>query len=224
MIQVVAPRVKSPRFPAATILLILSIIIAFFLEVVYLSSAEIVDLFAFSTNALIAGKLWTLVTALYVHASTAHLLGNMFFLFIFGAALESEVGGKKMLGLFFLGGVLTFLLGVPFYAPNAVLVGASAAIFTLSSAIMLINPTRLTIIILPVGLVAILFFLLNIYYVSTGIGGNVAYISHVIGFLIGIPFGIALSKKWLRNLGITLLMLAVFAVVVFILIRFLLPS
>jgi membrane associated rhomboid family serine protease len=207
------------RFPAVTLLLILSIILAYYSEIFYLSGQQIVSLLAFSTNALIAGKVWTLVTAIYVHASPAHLYGNMLFLFIFGSALESEVGGKKMIGLFFLGGALTFLLGIPFYAPNAELVGASAAIFTLSGAIMLINPTRLTIIILPVGLVAILFFLLNIYYVSSGVGGNVAYISHLIGFLIGVPFGIAWSKRWLRNLGITLFMLAVFVLIVYFVLR-----
>jgi membrane associated rhomboid family serine protease len=210
---------RALYFPVATLLLILSVILAYYAEVLYLSGEQILSLLAFSTNALIQGKVWTLVTAIYVHASPAHLFGNMLFLFIFGSALESEVGVKKMMGLFFLGGVLTFLLGIPFYAPNAELVGASAAIFTLSGAIMLINPTRLTIIILPVGLVAILFFLLNIYYVSTGVGGNVAYVSHVIGFLIGVPFGIAWSKRWLRNLGITLLMLGIFVIAVYFLLR-----
>ncbi|MFI5420786.1 MAG: rhomboid family intramembrane serine protease [Nitrososphaerales archaeon] len=210
---------RRRRFPAATLLLILSIILAYYLEVTQLTSQQILSQLAFSTNALIAGKIWTLVTALYVHASPEHLYGNMLFLFIFGSALEYEVGAKKTIGLFFFGGVMTFLVGIPFYAPNAELVGASAAIFTLSGAIMLVNPTRLTIIILPVGLVAILFFLLNIYYVSSGVGGNVAYISHVIGFLLGVPFGIAWSRRWLRNLGITLLMLVIFVVIVYFVLR-----
>lgn len=144
----------------------------------------------------------------------SNLFGNMLFLFIFGAALEREVGGKRTLGLFFLGGVATFLIGIPFYPTNEYLIGASAAIFTLAGAIMLINPTRLTIIILPVGLVAILFFLLNVYDVSIGAAGNVAYISHVIGFLVGIPFGAKWSKHPLKNLGMTILMLVIFVLVV----------
>ncbi|MCL5067707.1 MAG: hypothetical protein M1368_05060, partial [Thaumarchaeota archaeon] len=66
------------------------------------------------------------------------------------------------------------------------------------------------------GLVAILFFLLNVYDVSTGAAGNVAYISHVIGFLVGVPFGAKWSKNPLRNLGITMLMLLVFFIVILI--------
>lgn len=155
------------------------------------------------------------MTALYVHEGYVHLFGNMFFLFIFGAALEKYVGGKRTVGLFFFGGVVTFLIGIPFYPANEYLIGASAAIFTLSSAIMLIHPTSLTVIILPVGLVAILFFLFNVYAVSTGAGGNVAYISHVIGFLIGIPFGAKWSRAPARNLGITVLMFVIFVVVVY---------
>lgn len=197
-----------------TLLLILSIIVAYFVEYSLLTSQAVVGLLGFSTLSLLDGMVWTLVTALYVHASLLHLFGNMLFLFIFGAALEREVGGKRTLGLFFLGGVATFLIGIPFYPANEYLIGASAAIFTLAGAIMLINPTRLTIIILPVGLVAILFFLLNVYDVSIGAAGNVAYISHVIGFLVGIPFGAKWSKHPLKNLGMTILMLVIFVLVV----------
>jgi membrane associated rhomboid family serine protease len=199
-----------------TILLILSIIAAYFLEVFYLTGKQVQNFLAFSTNNLLSGKIWTPITGLYVHANLLHLFGNMLFLFIFGAALESEVGTRKTIGLFFLGGVLTFLIGIPFYSPNVSLIGASAAIFTLSSAIMLIHPTRLTIVILPVGLVAILFFLLNVYEVAIGASGGVAYVSHVIGFLIGIPFGAIWSKSPLRNLGITILMLVIFVVILYI--------
>jgi membrane associated rhomboid family serine protease len=174
----------------------------------------ILSVLAFSTRNLLSGEVWTVVTALYVHASLLHLFGNMLFLFVFGAALEREVGGKKMVGLFFLGGVLTFLFGIPFYKPDVPLVGASAAIFTLSAAIMLINPTKLTIVLLPVGLVSVLFFILNVYSVAINAGGNVAYVSHIIGFLIGIPFGALWSKRWVRNLGITILMLVVFFIII----------
>ena len=206
----------------ATVLLILSIIAAFFLEYSYLTPLQILSFLAFSTNNLLAGEVWTLVAALYVHAGYLHLFGNMLFLFVFGAALESEVGGRRTVGLFFLGGVLTFLFGIPFYPQAVPLVGASAAIFTLAGAIMLIHPTKLTIVILPVGLVAILFFLLNVYDVSTNAAGNVAYISHVIGFLIGVPFGAKWSKQPLRNLGVTILMLFVFIAII-VLVEILLP-
>ncbi len=208
----------------ATLILILAIVLAYFYEASSLSSDFITSNLAFSTSNLLAGKPWTLVTALFVHASLVHLFGNMLFLFIFGAALESEVGGARMVGLFFFGGILTFLLGIPLYPVGTPLVGASAAIFTLSAAIMLIHPTKLTIIILPVGLVAVLFFLENVYAAIAGFGGNIAYYSHVIGFLVGIPFGIIWSKNPLRNLGITLLMLAVFLLIIYFVLPLFLPK
>src|SRR5881296_2028477 len=51
----------------------------------------------FSYNNLQAGRLWTLVTALFVHGSPIHLLGNMIFLFVFGNTLEKTIGSHARL-------------------------------------------------------------------------------------------------------------------------------
>src|SRR2546422_79187 len=61
----------------------------------------------FSLNNLLAGRFWTLVTALFVHASVAHLLGNMPFLFVFGNTLEKMIGRYNHLLVF-------FIVGIPF--------------------------------------------------------------------------------------------------------------
>jgi len=49
-----------------------------------------------------------------------------------------------------------------------------------------------------------------------GYDPSIAYISHIIGFTVGVPFGIAWSKRWPRNLLISLglfgLYLAILAV------------
>jgi membrane associated rhomboid family serine protease len=92
-------------------------------------------------------------------------------------------------------------------------VGASAAIFTVTATVMLIKPLKFSwLFLLPVGLVAILYLLFNVLAVYRGSSGNVAYISHIIGFLVGIPFGVAWSPNWMRNLMITLGLLAIFLV------------
>jgi membrane associated rhomboid family serine protease len=54
---------------------------------------------------MVEGKPWTLVTAIFVHASFIHLLGNMVFLYVFGNTLEVISGSRKMLFAFFLGGL-----------------------------------------------------------------------------------------------------------------------
>ena len=169
---------------------------------------------AFSGDNLLNGRVWTLVTSLFLHADILHLAGNMLFLYIFGNTLEEEFGTTKTLGVFFIGGILSFLLSLLFYEWSTPLIGASAAIFTLSAIVMLTKPLKLSIIILPQGLIAILYFVYNALAIYAGAEGNVAYIAHIIGFAIGIPFGLAWSKNWLKNLLISIALLIVFLIVV----------
>lgn len=152
----------------------------------------VTEYLAFSEENLLRGRVWTLVTALFLHADLTHLLGNMLFLFVFGNTLESELETKKTFLAFFIGGILTFLIGSFFYEPSTFMIGASSAIFTLTAIVMLVKPLKFSLLFLmPQGLVAIIYFTYNAFAVHFGIEGNVAYISHVIGFAIGIPLGIA---------------------------------
>src|SRR6266571_3864683 len=167
----------------------------------------------FSLNNLLAGRVWTLVTALFVHASVQHLLGNMPFLFVFGNTLEKMIGRNNHLLVFFLGGFTSFLL------PPLV------AIYTLAACVMLMSPLKFSWLFLaPQGLVAIIYFTLNAIIVTDpsilGQGlfdPSVAYIAHVIGFTVGIPFGIAWSQKWKKNLLITMGLLGLYLIILFVL-------
>src|SRR6266542_5168540 len=149
--------------------------------------------FVFSWNNLLAGRVWTLFTALFVHASPVHLFGNMLFLFVFGNTLEKMIGRNNHLFVFFLGGFTAFLLSMPFFTPDAGMLGASAAIFTLAACVMLMKPLKFSWLFLaPQGLVAIIYFTLNAIIVTDpsilGQGlfdPSVAYIAHVIGFTVG---------------------------------------
>jgi membrane associated rhomboid family serine protease len=51
----------------------------------------------FSLNNLEKGRVWTLLTSLFVHANVLHLFGNMLFLFVFGNTLEKTVGSRQLL-------------------------------------------------------------------------------------------------------------------------------
>ena len=187
--------------------------------VFWLSNPDVpLEYLAFSGNNLLNGRVWTLVTSLFLHADILHLAGNMLFLYIFGNTLEEEFGTTKTLGVFFIGGILSFLLSLLFYNWSTPLIGASAAIFTLSAIVMLTKPLKLSIIILPQGLIAILYFVYNALAIYAGAEGNVAYITHIIGFAIGIPFGLAWSKNWLKNLLISIALLIVYVIMVSIVI------
>jgi len=155
------------------------------------------------------------VTALFLHAGLIHLVGNMLFLFVLGRTLEGEVGASRFLAVFFVGGVLSFILSVPFYKSDTIMVGASAAIFSVASAAMLIKPLRFSVIFLaPVGVVALLYFLYNVVAVYYGVSSNVAYVSHIIGFILGFPFGVAWSRSWKRNLGISIILVVIYILLV----------
>ena len=96
---------------------------------------------------------------------------------------------------------------------------ASPAIFTLAACVMLIQPLKFSWLFLaPQGLVAIIYFIYNVIVVTRpslirGYDPHVAYVAHIIGFLTGIPFGIALSDHWKRNLLLTLLIFGVYVAI-----------
>lgn len=167
---------------------------------------------AFSAYGLFNGNYYTLLTGIFVHANTVHLAGNMLFLYAFGRFLEEEVGALRLGAVFFTGGMLSFILSIPFY-PGANMVGASAAIFAVMASVLLIRRPGLTYQFLsPVGPLALLFFIFNIFAINSGQQGNVAYVSHVIGFVIGLFFGAGWNKEWKKSLFYTLLLLAVYIV------------
>ena len=195
--------------------LLVIICILFSVLVWLLDSDLIVEYLAFSGSNLLKGRLWTLITSLFLHGDIMHLVGNMLFLYIFGNTLEEELGARKTFAAFFIGGIVTFPLSLIFYDWSTPLIGASAAIFTLAAIVMLIKPLKLSIFFfLPQGLVAILYFLYNAIEVYSGAEGNIAYSAHIIGFGIGVLFGLLWSKKWLKNLLISIALLIVYAVVV----------
>ena len=182
----------------------------------------------FSLDNLFAGRVWTLVTALFVHANPTHLLGNLPFLFVFGNTLEKMIGRKNHLLVFFLGGFTSFLLPplLGIYTPDTGMLGASAAIFTLAACVMLMSPLKFSWLFLaPQGLVAIIYFTLNAIIVTDptllgpGIGfdQNVAYIAHLIGFTVGVPFRIAWSSKWKKNLVVTLGLFGLYIIILLVL-------
>lgn len=182
------------------------------------------DNLVFSLKNLVEGRVWTLVTAIFEHASLLHLLGNMIFLYVFGNTLESVTDSKKMLSAFFLGGLLSFPLSLPFFPPDATFVGASAAIFTLTAVVMLIKPLRFSwLLLMPVGLVAILYFLYNGLAVYYHLQSSVAYVSHIIGFALGLPLGIAWSTQWKRNLLISIGLLMAYFVILYFVMQYVLP-
>ncbi|GAA3834729.1 rhomboid family intramembrane serine protease [Streptomyces chiangmaiensis] len=139
----------------------------------------------------------TPATALFVHGSWVHLLGNMLFLYVFGAMAEERMGHLEF-ALFYLGCGYLALLG--YAAANAesaqTLVGASGAISAVLGAFLFLFPkARVTslfpfLLFLPLRFPAwvVLPFWASLQWMAAGRaaqGPGVAYLAHLVGFTLG---------------------------------------
>src|SRR4030042_5053081 len=80
------------------------------------------------------GWYWQLLTSMFVHASIAHLAGNMLFLFIFGLRGEEMFSLPEYVLIYLLGGLTGNLLSLVFLPLNVPSAGASGAIFAMFGA------------------------------------------------------------------------------------------
>ncbi|GGR72726.1 rhomboid family intramembrane serine protease [Streptomyces humidus] len=146
------------------------------------------------------GAVLSPVTALFVHGSWVHLLGNMLFLHVFGAMAERRMGRMEFT-LFYTGCGYLALLG--YAAANAgsaqSLVGASGAISAVLGAFLYLFPrARVTSLLpflffLPLRFPAwvVLPFWAALQWVGAGRasqGPGVAYLAHLVGFGLGLLY------------------------------------
>ena len=86
------------------------------------------------TEALVRGRWWTLITAIYLHGSVLHILFNMLWTLQLGPTVESLYGRERFILIFTISGIIGFvastLFGVSFT------IGASGSIFGLMGALV----------------------------------------------------------------------------------------
>ena len=87
---------------------------------------------------------YVLITSIFMHGSLTHLLSNVLVWIFFGAAVEAELGSRKTLSIFFLGAFAGSFLSLLFYPWASISIGASAGIFALVGAGMLVRPVDLS--------------------------------------------------------------------------------
>ncbi|MGC5345899.1 rhomboid family intramembrane serine protease [Streptomyces sp. DT24] len=159
----------------------------------------------FERWGVIPGELWdgsvhaalTPLTALFVHGSWLHLLGNMLFLYVFGAMTEERMGHVEF-ALFYLGsGCLALVAYAAAHAgSDQTLVGASGAISAVLGAFLCLFPrARVTSLFpflfflplrFPAWIVLVFWFALQwLAARGAGSGPGVAYLAHVVGFGLG---------------------------------------
>jgi membrane associated rhomboid family serine protease len=155
----------------------------------------------------------TLITSMFLHGSWMHVVGNMWYLWIFGDNVEDRVGHGRFLLFYLLCGVVA-AIGQIAVDPASTLptIGASGAIAGVMGAYFVLYPHSRVLTLVPlivfwelIELPAIVllgfWFLMQLFSAgaiavtaSTHGSGGVAFMAHVAGFVTGV-LGILVFRR-----------------------------
>ena len=151
---------------------------------------------------IVAGRHWiTILTAMFMHGSWSHIIGNMIFLWAFGPEVEDLMGRGRYLAFYLLGGLVAALAQVA-AAPDSTVpnLGASGAIAAVMGAFLVTFPQD------RIRSLLVIFVFVRVAYIPAALligvwgliqflslgavaqhpaGGGVAYAAHVGGFIFG---------------------------------------
>jgi len=158
-------------------------------------------------------NLITILTAMFMHGSWSHIIGNMIFLWAFGPEIEDAMGRGRYLVFYLVGGLIAMLAQVA-ASPHSTVpnLGASGAIAAVMGAFIVTYPrdrikSLLLIFIfvkvtfIPAALLIGFWFLTQLVHagsVAQVQTGGVAYLAHVGGFIFG-----AITARWFELPGAT---------------------
>jgi hypothetical protein len=137
---------------------------------------------------------WLFITSMFAHGSLEHLIYNIFALLLFGSILESIIGGRRWLAIYFASGIAAGIAAAIFYPAS---LGASGAIFGLLGALAVLRP-RMTVwvagIPMPMAIAA------GVWAAGDLIGlfvpSGIANAAHLAGLAVGLVVGLALRKQF----------------------------
>jgi len=190
---------RPVRLPVVTAFIIVVNVLVFMLELMR-GDAFVMEWSAIPAQ-IASGHHWiTILTAMFMHGSWSHIIGNMIFLWAFGPEIEDAMGRGRYL-LFYLVGGLVAMLAQILADPHSTVpnLGASGAIAAVMGGFMVTYPrdrikavlfifvfVRITLI--PAALLIGFWFLTQLVHagaVARVQTGGVAYLAHVGGFVFG---------------------------------------
>ncbi len=190
---------RPSRFPAVTASLIALNVAAFILELA--NGDDFVLRWSVVPADIVSGhNLVSILTALFMHASWSHILGNMVFLWAFGPEIEDAMNPARYLVFYLAGGVVSMAAQVAIDPASTVPnLGASGAIAAVMGAFLVTYPrdkirtilfigffVRITFI--PAALLIGFWFLIQLVSFGAVVsveGGGVAYMAHIGGMIFG---------------------------------------
>jgi membrane associated rhomboid family serine protease len=141
------------------------------------------------------------LTSMFLHGSWMHVLGNMWFLWIFGDNVEDSMTRPRFLAFYVLCGLAAALAQVAANPASEVpMVGASGAISGVMGAYLVLYPRVRVFALVPIGFfitsVALPAWIMLVYWMGLQVlggltsfgrsGGGVAFWAHVGGFVAGV--------------------------------------
>jgi rhomboid family protein len=200
---------RRPRhFPTVTALIILINVLLFLAEL--MRGDAFVMKWSAVPSEIVAGHHWiTILTAMFLHGSWAHIIGNMVFLWAFGPEIEDAMNPLRF-AAFYLSGGLIALLAQVLASPSSTVpnLGASGAIAAVMGAFLVTYPrdrmrsllvififVRVTFI--PAALLIVVWFLIQLFNagaVANVQTGGVAYLAHIGGCIFG-----AVTGRWFED-------------------------
>jgi membrane associated rhomboid family serine protease len=190
---------RPTRFPVVTIALILVNVVVFVLE---LGGGDAFVLrWSLIPADIVAGHHWiTILTAMFMHGSWSHIIGNMVFLWAFGPEIEDAMNPLRYLAFYLLGGLAATLAQIV-ASPHSTVpnLGASGAIAAVMGAFLVTYPSDrirtllfffvfVRIRFIPAALLIGFWFLTQLFSagaVAQVQTGGVAYLAHVGGAVFG---------------------------------------
>jgi membrane associated rhomboid family serine protease/Zn-finger nucleic acid-binding protein len=194
------------RKPVLVYSLLATNIALYAIEMVLIASKQIdpfLQSFAAVPDKIVHGQnLWTLFTHAFLHGSIPHLVGNMYYLWIFGDNVEDRLGRGRFTILYLVSTVVACLSHVLGNVGSAeVMVGASGAIAGLMGAYLVLFPrvkVWVVFLFVPFKMRAIWYLLVWIgmqFLIMLDKKSNVAWLAHVGGFICGIVLAFLLKPK-----------------------------
>ncbi|MCO6439498.1 MAG: rhomboid family intramembrane serine protease [Nitrococcus mobilis] len=139
----------------------------------------------------------TPLTSMFLHKSWMHLLGNLFYLWLFGDSVEDSMGHRRYLSFYLIVGVVAVIAqAYPEPHSTAPMIGASGAISGVLGAYMLLFPRANVLALIPLGrltqlirvpaaLVLGLWFVLQLLLSVVGADPGTGFRAHIGGFIAG---------------------------------------
>src|SRR5215471_7403968 len=202
---------RPARVPVVTAGIIVVNVVVFVLEL--MRGDAFVTQWAAVPSQIVSGHNWiTILTAMFMHGSWSHIIGNMIFLWAFAPEIEDAMGRGRYLVFYLLGGMVAMLAQVV-ADPHSTIpnLGASGAIAAVMGAFLVTYPrdqiksvlfifvfARITFI--PACLLIGFWFLsqvINAGQVAQVQSGGVAYLAHIAGFI----YGVLIARLFIRRVG-----------------------